>query len=75
LTGCGGCQRKSPTGGAAKGTPLKILSEESALTVPSRMPLAVLTRSAAEAVLARIATLIRTLLAITRLQLIMGFSV
>jgi hypothetical protein len=46
-TGAGGRQRSSPTGGAAKGTPLKIRMEESAPVVPSRAPPVTATRSSA----------------------------
>src|SRR2546421_2573069 len=43
-TGCGGLHRSSPTGGAAKGIPLKLRSPESGSEVPSMMPLVVMTR-------------------------------
>src|SRR5205823_2571640 len=44
VTGCGGFHRSSPTGGAAKGIPLKLRSPESGSEVPSMMPLVVMTR-------------------------------
>ena len=40
-TDCGGFQRKSPTGGAAKGTPLNARTFVAPLYVPSTTPLAV----------------------------------
>src|ERR1035438_8238442 len=39
--GCGAFQRNGPTGGAAYGMPLKVRTLPSALTTPSRTPLAV----------------------------------
>src|SRR5258708_42771 len=54
LVGCGDFQRRSPMGGAAKGIPLKMRTERSALVVPRRKPDSTLTFSwakvAAEAV-------------------------
>src|SRR6266567_4058156 len=47
LTGCGSRQRRSPTGGWPKGMPLKLRTPSWGASVDSRMPLAVLTRSAA----------------------------
>ncbi len=46
LTGCGGCHRKSPTGGAAKGMPRNARTP-SGPVVPSTTPIAVVTRSSA----------------------------
>src|SRR5579863_3429934 len=46
LTGCGGCHRKSPTGGAANGMPLNSRTPDGCGPVPSNTPLAVVTRSA-----------------------------
>ena len=43
--GCGGCQRRLPTGGAAKGMPLKARTCSPLVTVPSTTPLSVFTRS------------------------------
>src|SRR3954467_10374515 len=45
LTACGAFQRSSPTGGAAKGMPLKICTDPSPLTVPEICPASVLTTS------------------------------
>ena len=39
--GCGAFQRSSPTGGAAKGIPLKIRTVESILNAPSTSPFSV----------------------------------
>src|ERR1035441_9612169 len=39
--GCGAFQRNGPTGGAAYGMPLKVRTLPSALTTPSKTPLAV----------------------------------
>src|SRR5262245_15670742 len=47
LTGCGSRQRRSPTGGWPKGIPLKLRTPFLGAAVDSRMPLAILTRSAA----------------------------
>ena len=47
LTGWGGFQRRSPTGGWANGTPLNARTPFSSVT-PSMTPLAVRTRSSAE---------------------------
>src|SRR5579884_1656631 len=47
LTGCGSRQRKSPTGGAAKGMPLKLRTPSFGEVVDSRTPFAVFTRSLA----------------------------
>src|SRR6266545_2840661 len=52
-TGCGAFHRSAPTGGAAKGTPLKRRTERSVPTVPSRIPPSTLTLSAARALGAR----------------------
>src|SRR5580658_8730579 len=49
LTGCGSRQRRSPTGGCAKGMPLKLRTPSLGVEVDSRMPFAVVTRSAARA--------------------------
>src|SRR5207248_11498383 len=46
--GCGGFQRRSPTGGAANGMPLNARTPQRASTVPSRIPSAVRTRSEEE---------------------------
>src|SRR5215472_5049846 len=43
--GCGAFQRRSATGGAAKGTPLNMRTEWSALVVPSRIPVSIFTWS------------------------------
>src|SRR3979411_1134230 len=40
--GCGGCQRRLPTGGAAKGMPLTALILWSVVNRPSTLPLSVL---------------------------------
>ena len=42
--GCGGRQRRSPTGGAANGMPLKLRTPEPGSMVPSRMPPDTVTR-------------------------------
>src|SRR6185437_8450354 len=47
FTGWGSFQRRSPTGGAANGIPLKLRTPSFDDTVDSTTPLAVLTRSAA----------------------------
>ena len=47
LTGCGSLQRRSSTGGWANGIPLKLRTAAFGVWVDSSMPLAVLTRSAA----------------------------
>src|SRR5580692_385563 len=47
FTGWGSFQRSSPTGGAAKGMPLKLRTLSFGGAVDSTTPLAVLTRSAA----------------------------
>src|ERR1035438_10226498 len=47
LTGWGSRQRRSPTGGWPNGMPLKLRTPSLGASVDSRMPLAVLTRSAA----------------------------
>ena len=49
FTGCGSFQRRSPTGGAANGIPLKLRTPDLAAAVVSIRPLAVLTWSAANA--------------------------
>src|SRR5215510_728439 len=49
LTGWGGFQRYSPTGGSPNGMPLKLRTPELLSETPSSMPLAVLTRSWASA--------------------------
>jgi hypothetical protein len=49
FAGCGSLQRKSPTGGSAKGIPLKLRTPEFSRVVASRKPLATLTRSAPNA--------------------------
>src|SRR5882672_11276508 len=49
FTGCGGFQRESPTGGAPNGMPLKLRAPELLSETPSSMPLAILTRSWANA--------------------------
>src|ERR1035441_9578983 len=49
LTGCGSRQRRSPTGDWPNGMPLKLRTPSLGAAVDSRMPLAVLTRSAAKA--------------------------
>src|SRR5450432_2013091 len=45
FTGCGFCQRKCPTGGAANGTPLKMCMSPSVFVVPEIRPAFVLTVS------------------------------
>src|SRR6185437_14493168 len=47
FTGWGSFQRRSPTGGAANGIPLKLRTPSFGAAVDSTTPLAVLTRSAA----------------------------
>src|SRR5437016_6547967 len=53
--GCGAFQRRSPTGGAAKGTPLKIRTVRSALVVPATTPASVFTSSDANRLATKIA--------------------
>src|SRR3954466_3219988 len=55
FTGRGSRHRRLPTGGWAKGMPLKLRTPSLGAALASRAPLAVLTRSAADAVKARIA--------------------
>ena len=49
FTGCGSLHRSSPTGGCANGIPLKTRTPELEGTVDSTAPLAIFTRSEAEA--------------------------
>jgi hypothetical protein len=53
--GCGGFQRSSPTGGAAKGTPLKLRTPVLLSAAPSSVPPVSLTRSWAKAPAASVA--------------------
>src|SRR5579884_1658602 len=46
FTGCGSRQRKSPTGGAPNGIPLKLRTPSFGDVFDSRTPLAIFTRSA-----------------------------
>src|ERR1035441_2669472 len=48
LTGCGGLHRNAPMGGSANGIPLNSRTPDACGPVPSRMPLASVTRSAAK---------------------------
>src|SRR6266478_1731101 len=65
LTGCGDFQRRSPRGGAAKGMPLKMRTDWSALVVPRRRPDSTLTFSWAK-VAAEAARRIRAVAAVLR---------
>ena len=49
FTGCGSRQRKSPMGGCANGSPLKLRTPSLGGTVDSTVPFAVFTRSAPKA--------------------------
>ena len=48
ITGCGGRQRRAPTGGAAKGMPLNRCTPDSERVVPSTRPPVIPSRAAAE---------------------------
>src|ERR1039457_1051211 len=48
LTGCGGLHRRDPMGGSANGIPLNSRTPDACGPVPSTMPLASVTRSAAK---------------------------